>query len=386
MKGWIKKYNWKFILLYFFPLCWIYKVTLSNYFNIYDRIGALLLQTRGLSVVLFSAVGWMLMSRSSVSSSVKIALGLSSYMLLHALLIGENINVGVLAIFYFWSITFYITERNTLNSDDIGILAIIASVICNLMALDLITYYPLIPLLDLEPEQHVAASNSVYYVMSSAAFIFLVPNNIIKLLFLILPCVAILIVGKSTALLAMALSICLYFYKQITDPRNRWKSILVAIVIICVVLFTDNELFDIGETIGGFTDDVDSGGNGRIEIWTAVLREFSFSDFGSKLFGHGLNAINDLVGLSGHNDFIEMLFDYGVLGLSLYLYLWWSLIQRIKFFAPKSDTRMAYIISIAMYITASMFSNFIVTQIQMLFFVMFWGILYSQRDKKNITK
>lgn len=380
----IRRYNWKFILLYFFPLCWLYRVTLSNNFGISSTINSLMLSSRGLTVVIFSFFGWLMMSKSETSVSVKRALSLSLYMLFVALLTTGSMDISMLAILFFWSVTFYITEKITLSLDDIGLIALIASVVCNLMAIDVIVHYPQLAFLNqLDQNQQVAASNSIYYVMSASIFIFLVKNNLLKIVLLILPCLAMLLVGKSTCLLAIAVSVCFYFQKLLLQSRGKIWIIVGIVAAVFVAAYFGEGLFNISETFSGFSVDVDSGGNGRFEIWTKVLQLYTSSDLFHILFGNGPQAVSKVVNLGGHNDFIEVLFDFGLFGIIAYVSFWWSLIQRTKEFSSKSDIRLAYIVSLIVYAAASMFSNFINTQIQMLFFVMFWGVVYNQRTDKN---
>lgn len=380
----IRRYNWKFILLYFFPLCWLYRVTLSNNFGISSTINSLMLSSRGLTVVIFSVFGWLMMSKSKTSVSVKRSLSFSVYMLFVALLTTGSMDISLLAMLFFWSVTFYITEKNTLSLDDISLIALIASAVCNLMAIDVIVHYPQLAFLNqLDQDQRVAASNSIYYVMSASIFIFLVKNNILKIALLVLPCLAMLLVGKSTCLLAMAVSVCFYFQKLLLQSRGRiWIMAGIVAAVVFAAYFGEG-LFNISETFSGFSDDVDSGGNGRIEIWTTVLQRYASSDIFHILLGNGPQGVSKAVNLGGHNDFIEILFDFGLIGIIIYLSFWWSLIQRTKEFAPKTDIRLAYIVSLIVYAAASIFSNFINTQIQMLFFVMFWGIVYNQRTEIN---
>lgn len=384
MKEWIHKYKWKFILLYFFPLCWVYKATLCNHFGVSSTISSLMLSSRGLTVILLSSFGWLMMSKVKTSMSVKRALLLSFYMFFVTLLTEGTIDISTIAMLFFWSMTFYITERNVLSESNIGMVAIVASLVCNIMAINVITYYPLISILiQLDHDQHVAASNSIYYVMSASIFIFLIRNNFLKIALLVLPCMAMLLVGKSTCLLAMAVSVCFYFQKMLLHSRSKIWIMAGIVMAVFIAAFFGEGLFNVSDTIAGLGEDVDSGGNGRFEIWTTVLQRYSSSDFFHILFGNGAQAVSKAINIGGHNDFIEVLFDFGLIGLILYLSFWWSLIQRIREFAPKTDVRLAYIVSLIVYAAASIFSNFINTQIEMLFFVMFWGITYNQINNKQ---
>lgn len=382
MLGYLRKIHWGFVLLYFLPLCLVYWATLNNNFAISTPLNTLILRSRGLFILLVTGVGWMMMGNKPISSSVKKALILSCYMLFVTVFSDGKINIATLAIVLFWSITFYISEKSVVNSEDIGVLAFIAAVVCNFMAWDVIRYYPMLSFMGhLEHEQMVAASNSIYYVMSSCIFIFLIKNNIVKILLMLMPCMAFLIVGKSTCLLAVSVSILYYIRHMIINSKNRFWIIAFLVISILVAINFSSGLIDIEETLLGFGEDVDSGGNGRKEIWMSVLRKFSTSDVGQILMGHGSQGVSKAISLGGHNDFIEVLYDFGLVGLFLYFAFWWSLLRRSTDYKKGTDMQSAYIVSLIVYAAASMFSNFINAQIEMLFFVMFWGITYVQKTR-----
>lgn len=383
---WLYKYRWSFILFYFFPLCWMYKATLSSNFGIQSLINSIVLSNRGLFVVAFSLIGAVMASRSKFSTSAIIALTLSFYMLGVSFVVGDTLNLSLFSTIFFWSVTFCISEQNILSLDDVRIISLIAAIVCNLMAIDIILYYPrLSNMVQLNQDQRVAASNSIYYLMSAFIFIFLVQNDTLKKIFMVLPCIAILLVGKSTCLVAVTASILYYFWRNIVDSTNKSKLIIGALILVGCVSYFSSGFISIFDTIKGFDGDIQSGGNGRFDIWTAVWNKFVSSDLLSMFFGNGSHAVSGILRLGGHNDFVEILYDYGLIGLVIYLLFWYSLIRRVWTYAPKSELQMAYVISLIVFASASMFSNFINTQIQMLYFVMFWGFISVKEENDSLT-
>ena len=56
-------------------------------------------------------------------------------------------------------------------------------------------------------------------------------------------------------------------------------------------------------------------GNGRLDIYSDVFVQYLDSDLFSQLFGHGYNMVSVVLkGPSAHNDFLEVLYDYGIIG------------------------------------------------------------------------
>lgn len=364
----------------------MYKATLSSNFGVKSLINSIVLSNRGLFVVVFSLIGAVMASRSKFSTSAIVALILSFYMLGVSFVVGDTLNLSLFSTIFFWSITFCVSEQNILTLGDVRIISLIAAIVCNLMAIDIILYYPkLSNMLQLNQDQRVAASNSIYYLMSAFIFIFLVQNDTLKKILMVLPCVAILLVGKSTCLVAVTASILYYFWRNIVDSTNKSKLIIGALILVVCVSYFSSEIISIFDIFKGFDGDIQSGGNGRFNIWTTVWNKFVSSDLLSMFFGNGSQAVSGILRLGGHNDFVEILYDYGLIGLVIYLFFWYSLIRRVWTYVPKSELQMAYVISLIVFASASMFSNFINTQIQMLYFVMFWGFISVKEENDSLT-
>lgn len=110
----------------------------------------------------------------------------------------------------------------------------------------------------------------------------------------------------------------------IACPRRRtfWATMIpLSVVIILLVAKTA-----IGDKIEHTLDDSQYGDfwfrvtSGRSEFWGKDLVGWADSPFINKLLGNGLGFTLDLTGLWAHNDFIEILCSFGILGLIHYIY------------------------------------------------------------------
>ena len=106
-------------------------------------------------------------------------------------------------------------------------------------------------------------------------------------------------------------------------------------------------------------------GSGRDIVWRNVLDTYSKSPVLEKIIGHGhYSAIivnrGHNIDLSAHNDFLEVLFDYGIIGLILYLLLHIYLIKRLFFLKRnKSELFLPYLASYITMFIMSMVSHLI---------------------------
>lgn len=76
--------------------------------------------------------------------------------------------------------------------------------------------------------------------------------------------------------------------------------------------------------------------NGRSEFWQVDLKAFLASDWFTKLFGHGFSYVYELnlnaigMRLYAHNDFLNVLLNFGIIGLLVYLASFFPIMGRMK--------------------------------------------------------
>lgn len=95
----------------------------------------------------------------------------------------------------------------------------------------------------------------------------------------------------------------------------------------------------------------DTSGSGRAEIYSSIIDGVNQSSFGALLYGHGFYATADLTkrsfgssfGSVAHNDWLEIAYDFGLVGLILYLSILFFLLKAtIK--SEKQASRLLLII------------------------------------------
>ena len=130
---------------------------------------------------------------------------------------------------------------------------------------------------------------------------------------------------KRTSLIAVGLALIIYYYNKYARKKSikmKWLFLLSIIVFIIIAWYA-NKYTD-GRLLERFSEIKSTGGNGREEIWKKTLELYSNSNFWQKCFGHGSNTVIKSIYMNGyylsaHNDFLEVLYDYGWIALILYL-------------------------------------------------------------------
>ena len=226
------------------------------------------------------------------------------------------------------------------------------------------------------------AVGAVYSVLMLLPFLLtLKKDNLQKVLIAGVVLVA-LVSSKRTALLSTVLALVCYFLFDaiISNKRERAKKILkmigLCIFLGAVMYLVIQKLnLDILDRLNSITED---GGSGRDEIWESVIWGFENSPLSQKLFGHGYHSVAALRGRGqlAHNDYLEILYDYGVVGIFFTMMFVLTLLCRLlKLWKVKSPLFPVYIASMILFIIFSVASYFMVQSLRNMFLIAFLGAI-----------
>lgn len=379
-----KEVNKRYVFLYILPLSLIFCATLCQLYGSDNFLFSLLLQVRAISIIFFSFIGYYLCRNYKSGSLSKKAFVFSFYCYFITIVILQpNDLLTIAATLLFWPVTLWIGEKSRFSKETFNISALVIALFCNYMSYITITSNTNVELImSLDQNQAVGAANSIYLILSTFPFVFLITNKKYRIALLILPILAFFMANKTTCLFAALASVGYYFFDDLRYSRSKWKIIATAILAVWIVLHFSENLIDFESIWEDVNSDVDSGGNGRVDIIGNVWSHFLNKGIINLLFGSGYFAVAMDTNLSAHNDFLEILYDYGILGLVLFILFWISLIRYRKGLPMESNIYRVYIISLIIYACTCLGSNFIVQQINMLFFALLWGTI----DKYPIDK
>lgn len=360
-------------------ICYMYIATVASYFGInIDRFGISEHRAQLLIVVLFIGLLNILLSKLKFVINETIFSGF--LLILYMFFLGINNNIGFfswISCSVMWLFFIFVIYNMFITEKDLNF--IVFATILTAIILSIIQIYGLVtPGLNLD----VAATNSIYYILGIVPFVFLTSNIWIRFLGLGFISCAIIISGKSTCLIALFFIWLLFIVKFLSKQNISKSKLITRLVLIIVFMFAVFKIVSIyimdGDTASIFTntwEELISGGNGRADIYSATWEAFVSSPIIKQIFGHGFNSINLVIGIGTHNDFLMVLYNYGLIGFILYLYFWFSLIKGI-IYLKKANSKflLAYEVSIIVYFFISMASNVLNTQVQFLLLCMFWGL------------
>ena len=136
--------------------------------------------------------------------------------------------------------------------------------------------------------------------------------------------------------------------------------------------------------MGGIVEDE---GSGRIDIYKITLAGISQGNALDLLVGHGCNSILDLNIPNAHNDLLQMMYEYGIVGVIFYVVLLVDRFRQIaRFRKMENGMYMAYLSSFYIFFFLGIFSNLVPLMSYFVFSTLLWGFLegnYIRERREN---
>ena len=122
----------------------------------------------------------------------------------------------------------------------------------------------------------------------------------------------------------LVVGVCVFvisWYVFCKKPKKFWKSIVPMAGVLLVILGATSMIEKIKYTLdpenyGDFWFRITSS---RSALWQNIFEAWEQTNFGSKLFGNDIAFTINEAGNWAHNDFLEILCSFGILGLATYL-------------------------------------------------------------------
>lgn len=184
-------------------------------------------------------------------------------------------------------------------------------------------------LIDRISENRNVVNNMAYPFVLLMPYIFLIKRNkLISGALLLILIFFVIVASKRGALIAGTIGLLMYFYYTLTTIEKRYRFIsylFVFVMISSLVAFayktyTSNEFF-----MGRMNSILEGQYSGRDRIYSMIFNTWYWSEnLVNFIFGFGFAASIKITGTFAHNDWLELLANFGLVGVSLYLFLFYS--------------------------------------------------------------
>ena len=205
---------------------------------------------------------------------------------------------------------------------------------------------------------------SVYYILCCMPYIILLHNRKVKTAFIVSIALTIAFSLKRSALVVLVACGLVMFIKEYNSTARVKRNMIIAIFTFMIfALFCLPMVLKVNNSALGllWKTRFTNGATDRIDIYLDIWKNFLSSDVLSILFGHGQNAVlrTSSYGLSAHNDFLEILFDYGIIGLIIFCAFLLRLIRSMRNFKQIEDPCLekGFVCALTIFIVASIPSH-----------------------------
>ena len=166
--------------------------------------------------------------------------------------------------------------------------------------------------------------------------------------------------AKRGALITGAIGLLVFIYYQMrtVSRRNRKRGYAILLIGVVTLGYYTYDFYQKNEFLVARMDNLD-GGSGRVIIFKSILNNWSSNDHIRHLvFGNGFLASKDLsaTGNRAHNDWLELLSNFGLIGLVIYGILFYAAIKIILEKNWGIDKKSLMLTVILMWFFVTMFS------------------------------
>jgi hypothetical protein len=202
----------------------------------------------------------------------------------------------------------------------------------------------------------------VYYVLILMPFIFYIKRSIIRNIFIAVACLAVVLSLKRGAILTLPVMIFAYYATKYKMEKHLmrivWPTIIGAVLIGGLLVFIDSSTD--GLLFSRFSEDQMQSGSGRDVLREMALADISRRDTMLFLFGRGSGSTVQFLGTGAHNEWIEALFTYGLIGVLIYFWMFFRCAKyAFRLLHNKNQNAPIAMMWVAYLFMCSMFSGFL---------------------------
>jgi len=231
--------------------------------------------------------------------------------------------------------------------------------------------------------QEYVGFNKCYYPLFALPWALSIKGRKKKLFVYLLLLIAILISFKRTISIAFVLASVFYIY--ISNLVNKRRFIFKNFILIISLITTSYLMYTYIDTL--FSHDItkrfssismEEKENDRIRIYNEIIYYQNRSTLSEWLLGHGYNSVKKATKfeLSAHNDWLEILYDYGLFAFLIYGILNVYLIKYLSYLIKiRSQYAAAFGVSIIIFFVSSLLSTVILVPGHFVLISSFWGAI-----------
>lgn len=233
-------------------------------------------------------------------------------------------------------------------------------------------------------------TNSFYIFLFIAPLFLLSKSNIIRIGSLLFVAGVMIFSLKRGGAIALGLSVLSYFLvlKHCSNRRVNLKIIFIVLFFfICSIIIVQelqSYIDSLSYRLSSLSEDE---GSDRVSVYSVTWGMIANSNIISVLVGHGWNMVlnNSPMQMSAHNDLLEVLYDFGIFGISMYiLFVYRLFTQLINMIRKRSPYAAPFAFSVISFSVISSIAHVIIYPFYFIVFTMVWGYILSKERKYRL--
>ena len=228
-------------------------------------------------------------------------------------------------------------------------------------------------------------TNMVYFLILPVPVILCTKNPKRRILILILATFLAILSMKRSVMLAMVLTWGVIGIKYLFASQKKGRAIVLSVLLAfaAVASYSVANRLTGGTLSSRFDDDDADVTNGRAAIYAVTWDMIAKSSPVDLVLGHGHNAVrkDSVMEISAHNEWLEIIYDYGLVCLLVYIGLWVYVVKQWIYHVRKDTAYFVpYTISLSLFAVMSLVSQLVVYVSYFLYLVMFWGMVGAAKE------
>lgn len=237
-------------------------------------------------------------------------------------------------------------------------------------------------------------NNLIFYILTLLPWLLLSSSKKHKTIILFIATVLCVIsLKRSSQIMIICIDAFFVYQEFIKGMHNKFKAAIISLVLLCVfslLVVYSNQLTE-SFAMERMSSVVEDEGNGRIEHWKDAwgLIQSEQSVF-KMIFGHGYCAVEVDMNQefhSAHNDFLEVMYDFGILSFLIFIAIHICLIKRLVYLLKtKSSYKIGFCASYIIFFGMSMVSHLVIYPSYFILLTSYWGMIeavYTTPERKN---
>lgn len=143
---------------------------------------------------------------------------------------------------------------------------------------------------------------------------------------------------KRGNIIAAAIPVFLFLkYRLIEFKTNKMKTIILLCLVICAGFYLGNMLQNNDYFMFRYEKTLDGDSSDRDLIYAQAYHVFLKSSSFNMIFGNGYDATFNIIHVPAHCDWLELLVDYGIIGVLIYLSLFVNFFRKCMYTVRSID-------------------------------------------------